>query len=128
MDDRIKKYLKQKRIAVVGSFRTKEKVAYRILLKLIASGRDVHPVNPAAGNVEGLKCYPTVGEIPSEIDAADIVTPPDVTENIVRECIKRDIKHIWLQPGAESKKAIDDCEKNGINVVYGACLMVEMDR
>jgi len=128
MDDRIEKFLKSRKIAVVGSFRSKEKVAYKILLNLIASGRVVYPVNPAADTVEGLVCYPSVAGIPSEIDAADIVTPPEVTENIVMECIKRKVTNIWFQPGAESKKAIEDCEKNGINVVYGACLMVEMNR
>lgn len=123
----IKEFLKQKNVAVAGSFRSREKVAYRILLKLKAAGRNVYPVNPSLGVVEGLACSASVSGITSKIDAIDIVTPPAVTEKIVLECIKRNIKNVWLQPGAESEKAMDDCRNNGINVIYGACLLVELE-
>ena len=123
----IKEFLKQKNVAVAGSFRSREKVAYRILLKLKAAGRKVYPVNPSMEVVEGLACSASVSEIASNIDAVDIVTPPAVTEKIVLECVKRNIKNVWLQPGAESEKAVNDCRNNGINVVYGACLLVELE-
>ena len=126
MNDKVKDFLKQKKIAVVGSFRSKEKVAYRVLLKLAAAGYEVYPVNPSTETVEGCRCYPSVGEIPCAVDAADIVTPPAVTEKVVAECVKKKIGHVWMQPGAESKKAVEICEKNGINVIHDACLLVEM--
>jgi len=128
MENGIEIFLKQKKIAVVGSFRSQEKVAYRILLKLLAAGYDVCPVNPTAEIVAGIKCYSSIAAIPFGIDAVDIVTPPPVTETVIAECIKKNIKNIWMQPGAESKKAIEICEKNGLNFTYGACLMIEIDR
>ncbi|MDH5439134.1 MAG: CoA-binding protein [Candidatus Bathyarchaeota archaeon] len=35
------------------------------------------------------------------------------------------ITKVWMQPGSESEKAIEYCEANGIDVVYGVCIMVE---
>ena len=126
MSDLIKEFLAQKNIAVVGSFRSKEKVAYKIFLQLKEKGYNVFPVNPSLSDVEGVKCYPSISDILYPIDAVDIVTPPEATEKIVEECKKKGIKYVWMQPGAESENAIKFCEHNNIKVIHNSCLMVEL--
>ncbi|HAX61263.1 MAG TPA: CoA-binding protein [Elusimicrobia bacterium] len=126
MEENITKdFLVQKNIAVAGSFRSKEKVAYRIFLQLKEKGYNVFPVNPSISELEGVKVYGSVLEISQKVDAVDIVTPPAVTEKIVEECKKKGIKYVWMQPGAESENAIKFCERNNIKVIYNTCLMVE---
>ena len=44
---------------------------------------------------------------------------------IVLECVEIGIGRVWFQPGAESQKAIELCEDNGIQVIYNACAMGE---
>lgn len=125
MNNIIKEFLAQRNIAVAGSFRSKEKVAYKILLQLKGKGYNVFPVNPSLTEVEGLKCYCAVSDISFVVDAVDIVTPPEATEKIVEDCKKKNIKYVWMQPGAESEKAIKFCNDNNIKVIHNACLMVE---
>ncbi len=125
MKDLIIDFLKQKRFAVIGSFRNKEKFAYRILVDLIKKGYEVFPVNPRLGEVEGRVCYKTISDIPYSVDVANIVTPPLVTESILKECLQKGIKRAWLQPGAESQTAINFCHNNGMKVIYGICVMLE---
>jgi len=125
MKDLVKDFLKQRRFAVVGSFRNKEKFAYRILINLKKKGYEVFPVNPRLGEVEGRVCYKTISDIPYSVDVADIVTPPQVTESILKECLQKGIKRTWLQPGAESQDAIKFCHDNDIKVIYGMCVMLE---
>ncbi|OGS44288.1 MAG: hypothetical protein A2539_02220 [Elusimicrobia bacterium RIFOXYD2_FULL_34_15] len=125
MEDIIKEFLNQKNIAIAGSFKSKEKVAYEILLKLKNKGYNVFPVNPNLKDVEGLKCYSTVKDIPLKIDAIDIVTPPVVTEKIVEDCKNKGVKYVWMQPGAESEKAIKFCNDNNIKVIHNSCLLVQ---
>ena len=125
MQDLIKDFLKQKRFAVIGSFRNESKYAYQILKALKDKGYEVYPVNPRLKKVEGLTCYISVKDIPVICDVADIVTPPAVTERIVRECKEKGITRVWLQPGAESNEAIKFCKENDINVVYNLCVMME---
>ena len=125
MKDLIIDFLKQKRFAVIGSFRNKEKFAYRILVDLIKKGYEVFPVNPRLGEVEGRVCYKTISDIPYSVDVANIVTPPLVTESILKECLQKGIKRVWLQPGAESQTAINFCHNNGMKVIYGICVMLE---
>ena len=124
MQDLVKDFLKQKRFAVVGSFRNESKYAYRILKTLKEKGYEVYPVNPSLGEVDGLTCYPSVKDIPDSVDVVDIVTPPQITEKIVRECKEKGITKVWIQPGAESKTVIEFCKDNNIEVIYNLCIMM----
>jgi len=121
----VKDFLKQKRFAVVGSFRNESKYAFKILRKLKERGYKVYPVNPRLDEVDGLKCYKSLNNIPFSIDVVDIVTPPEVTEKIVRECKDKGIYRVWLQPGAESEEAIEFCKQNKVSVIYNLCVMLE---
>jgi hypothetical protein len=125
MENLVKDFLSQKRFAVVGSFRNETKFAYKILVNLTEKGYEVFPVNPRLREVEGRACYKTISDIPYSVDVANIVTPPLVTESILKECLQKGIKRAWLQPGAESPAAIKFCHNNDIKVVYGICVMLE---
>jgi predicted CoA-binding protein len=126
MNDLVMDFLRQKSFAVIGSFRNKEKYAYRILVDLIGKGYEVFPVNPLLKEVEGKLCYRTISDIPHSVDVANIVTPPLVTESILKECLQKSIKRVWLQPGAESSAAIQFCHDNGIKVIHSMCVMTEL--
>lgn len=125
MEDRIRRFLDLKKIGVVGSFRHEGKVAYQIVKNLVSRGYEVYPVNPNVKDVEGLKCFKSVSDLPYGIEGIDIVTPPLVTEKIVEEALRKGIRNIWIQPGAESKKAIEFCEKNNMDVIYNLCIMIK---
>jgi len=125
MNDLVIDFLRQKRFAVIGSFRSREKFAYRILIDLMKRGYEVFPVNPRMGEVEGRVCYKTISDIPGGVDVANIVTPPQVTEGILKECLQKSITRAWLQPGAESPAAIQFCHDNDIKVIHGMCVMME---
>lgn len=125
MNDLVIDFLRQKRFAVIGSFRSREKFAYRILIDLMKRGYEVFPVNPRMGEVEGRVCYKTISDIPGGVDVANIVTPPAVTEGILKECLQKNITRAWLQPGAESPDVIQFCHANGIKVIHSMCVMME---
>ena len=125
MENLVKDFLKQKKFAVVGSFRNESKYAYKILKTLIKKGYEAYPVNPRVSDVEGLECYKSISDIPFNIDVVNVVTPPLVTETIVKQCRKKSIKRVWLQPGAESEAAIKFCHDNNIDVIHGLCVMLE---
>jgi hypothetical protein len=125
MENLVKYFLKQKRFAVVGSFRNETKYAYKIFRILIRKGYEVYPVNPRFSDVEGVKCYKSIKDIPCDIDVVNIVTPPSITETIVKECREKCIKRVWFQPGAENETTIKFCRDNNIDAIYGLCVMLE---
>ncbi len=125
MQDIIKEILSKKIFAVVGSFRNEQKVAYQILKNLKSRGYEVYPVNPKTTEVDGEKCYSSLADLPQKPDVVDIVTPPEISLEIARQCKQLGIEYIWLQPGAEDQKVIDFCKENNIKCVYKTCIMLQ---
>lgn len=125
MESLVKDFLGKKNFAVIGSFRNETKYAFKILRNLKERDYKVYPVNPSLSEVAGLKCYKSIIHIPFLVDVVNLVTPPKVTEKIVRECKEKEIYRVWFQPGAESENAIEFCKKNKISVIYNLCVMLE---
>ena len=110
--------------AVVGASQDRNKFGNRIFRSLRDSGYVVYPVNPGIGKVEGTRAYPTLADLPEMPEVIDLVVPPSVAEQIVKEAEQLGLTRIWMQPGAESEAAIAYCQEHGIQVIYDACAMV----
>lgn len=116
---------KDKLVAIVGASANKQKYGYRVLADLFNAGWNVAPVNPKSGIILGLKVHNKISSMPELPDGVVFVTQPEVTRKVLEEVVALGIKDIWMQPGAESKEAIEYCEQNGLNCIHDACIMVE---
>ncbi len=110
--------------AVVGASENPAKFGSRVFRSLQRAGYIVYPVNPRGGELEGVPMYPTLASLPQTPDVVNLVVPPGVTEQIVREAKALELTRIWMQPGAESDEAIAYCHEHDMQVVYDACAMV----
>ena len=125
--DQIEKFLSGKRFAVVGASQDRTKYGNKVFRVYQQNRYDAVPVNPKADEVEGLQAYPDLSSIPGTIDGVSIITPPAVTERVVQEAIQKGIKHIWMQPGAESDAAVQAAKEAGANVIAGGpCILVSL--
>lgn len=121
-------FLAQKRIAVVGVSRRKG-TGNGILKALRQRGYEVLPVNPNAAEVGGETCYPDLQAIPGGVDAAVVVTRPEVAEDVVRECAETGVSHVWMHHNAllgarsssVSEAATSYGRERGLNVIAGGC-------
>ena len=133
VDPLVQQFLAQKTIAVVGVSDKREtgcNLAYR---KFKEAGYTVFPVNPRLTTFEGAPCYPDLAAIPEKPDGVFILANPRVTDQIVRQCVDRGVKHVWMhcmmgvKPGAAanmtsvSPEAVRLCHENGIAVIPGTC-------
>ncbi len=82
------------------------------------------PINPKETEILGLKSYSSISNYNEKIDVVVFVVPPSITENILKEVLDLGIKNVWMQPGSESEKAIVFCNKNNINLIQNACIML----
>jgi len=122
----IKRAVKKENVfAVVGASNNPVKYGYRIYKDLKENGYKVYPINPREAEIQGDKAYPNISALPEKPNVVDIVTSPAVTEKIVEEAVKEKIEIVWMQPGAESEKAIEYAKNNGLGVIHGACIMIE---
>jgi len=123
MEELAKEFMAQKRFALVGATSNTSKNGYRIFKNLSRRGYEVYPVNPGLEELEGVKCYHSLADIPVRVDVVDFVVPPQVTEAILKECKRLGLNRIWLQPGSENEAAIAFCHENKLKVVHDICVM-----
>ena len=125
IDQKIAAFLAAPAFGVAGASKNRDKYGNKVLRCYQQNGRRAIPVNPNEREVEGAACVPSVLDLPDDVQSISVITPPPVTERVVEQAIRRGIKHVWMQPGAESDKAVADCEAAGINVIAdGSCVLV----
>jgi uncharacterized protein len=133
IDELVKDFLAQKKIAVVGVSDKRETGCNLSYKKFKEAGYQVYGVNPRITTFEGDPCYPDLKSLPEKPEAVFILTNPKVTEQIVQECVDLGVKHVWMhcmmgtKPGlATSMSSVSDealkmCRENGIAVIPGTC-------
>jgi predicted CoA-binding protein len=125
--EKIQKFLAGKRFAVVGASQDREKYGNKVLRVYQQNDIEAVPVNPTAKEIEGVAAYPDLASIPGALDGVSIITRPAITEQVVQDAVNRGIKHLWMQPGAESERAVALAEKSGANVIAGGpCVLVAL--
>jgi acetyl-CoA synthetase (ADP-forming) len=93
-----------KSVALVGISRTATNVAYMFLQNLLNAGfAKVYPVNPKGGELLGVKVYPSIKDIPGEIDLALVTVPRSAVLGVTRECAAKGIKGMVLYTGGFSE-------------------------
>ena len=117
-------FLAEKTLAIAGVKRNGSGFGNVVLKDLTGKGYDLLPVHPTAEEVGGMRCSPSLAELPRSVGGLVLIVPPEQTEQLVREANDAGIARIWMQQGAESAEAIRFCEENGIDVVSGQCIMM----
>ena len=127
-------FLAQQRIAVAGVSRNKSHhpAGNLIYQRLKKTGHDVFAVNPHTQSFEGDRCYPDLKSIPGGVDGAVIITRPETTERIVRDCSAAGVRRVWMHQSpakgsSVSPEAVEFCRQHNISVIAGACPMMYGD-
>lgn len=120
----IDEFLAQRSLAVVGVSRQQRKFGNKVYKDLTAKGYKVFAVNPNAREIDGKPCYPHLKDLPEPVGGVVLVIPPSETSRVAREAVEAGIFRIWMQQGSESREAIEFCEKEGIDVIHGMCIMM----
>ncbi len=93
-------------VAVIGASSNRRKFGNRALRAYREQGYTVVPINPNEREVEGLKTYASVLDVPGPIDMATFYVPPDIGERVIEEVARKGIPEVWFNPGADSDELI----------------------
>jgi predicted CoA-binding protein len=115
--------MSQKTIAVIGASNNRHKFGNRAVRAYQQQGYTVIPINPHEAQIEGLKAYASVLEVPGSIDLASFYVTPDIGERVIEEVVAKNIKEVWLNPGADSDELIAKTRKLGIRPVVACSIM-----
>ncbi|WDL99311.1 CoA-binding protein [Alicyclobacillus sp. ALC3] len=125
--DEIRDILKRsKTIAVVGLSDNPNRDSYAVAQQMQRHGYRIIPVNPTIGEVLGEKSYPSLADIPDdvEIDIIDIFRRSDALKAVVEEAVKTDAPVIWAQEGVYDEEAAKIAADHGKTMVMDRCIKV----
>jgi uncharacterized protein len=118
--------LKGRRIAVVGMTPDPSRAGHYVPAFLRSRGREVVPVTPTHGEVDGLKAYPSLRDVPGHIDVVLVFRRPEFCAQIAEEAAAVHAGGLWLQSGIYNEEARRSAEAAGMEFVQGRCMMVEL--
>lgn len=112
-------------IAILGASADRSKFGNKAVRAFVARGYTVYPVNPKGGEVEGLRAYQSLAEIPADVklDRISVYLPPAIGLKTLPEIAARGTSELWLNPGSESDELVAAAEAQGLNVIQ-ACSIV----
>ncbi|MBU1570744.1 MAG: CoA-binding protein, partial [Proteobacteria bacterium] len=122
-----------KSVAVIGASAKELSIGNRIIKNLIDFGYTgaIYPINPKADEIRGIKAYPSVFDVPGEIDLAHMVIAGKFVPNAVEDCGKKGIKAIIInsagfteigpEGAALQKDFLERAKKYGIRILGPNC-------
>jgi acyl-CoA synthetase (NDP forming) len=112
-------------VAIIGASNAREKFGNKSVRAFLRRGWTVYPVNPNEREVEGLKAYASITDIPGPVDWASLYLPPWLGIDVLDGIKAKGVKELYVNPGAESDELLAKAEALGINAIW-ACSIVEI--
>lgn len=83
-------------VAVIGASREPSSLGGQLFGNLLRTGfaGPVYPVNPSARVVRSVRAYPSIADVPEQVDLAFIVTPAEYVIGVVKECAEAGVKAV----------------------------------
>lgn len=116
-----------KTVAVIGASSDRAKFGNKALRAYQAEGYTVIPINPNEAEVEGLKTFASVLDVPGPIDLATVYVQPEIAMRLIDEFEQKGIPEVWINPGAETDEMIDTARKRKTNLIF-ACSIIGVGR
>ena len=88
MSGDLRRLLAPRSVAVVGASAKPEKIGHVALSNLLSGDFVIYPINPNETEILGLKCYPSLRDVPGTVDLALVVLPSRQTVGVVREAVE----------------------------------------
>jgi predicted CoA-binding protein len=112
-----------KRVAVIGASSKRQKFGNKALRAFVNQGYTVFPINPNEREVEGMRTYASVLDVPGEIDMATVYVPPHIGMGIMEELARKGISEVWLNPGADGDEVVARARALGLRTVQACSIM-----
>ncbi len=89
----MRRFFNPESIAVVGASATPGKIGYSIVDNLLSGGYQgkIYPINPSAGEIKGLKTYPSLENAPGEVDTVIVAIPARAVPALVPQAAAKGV-------------------------------------
>jgi predicted CoA-binding protein len=117
-------------IAVVGLSSKPDRPSLEVARYLQDHGYRIVPVNPREDEVLGERAYPSLADIPAdiEVDVVDVFRRAEETPDVARAAVALGAKVLWLQADIVNEEAYRIASEAGLDVIMGVCIRATKQR
>jgi predicted CoA-binding protein len=112
-----------KTIAIIGASNDRSKFGNKAVRAFAQQGYEVYPVNPKENEIEGLKAYASIRDVPVRPGMVSVYLAPAVLLKVLPDIAEKGCDELWLNPGTESDEVLAEAEHLGLRVIQ-ACSIV----
>jgi uncharacterized protein len=113
-------------VAILGASADRSKFGNKSVRAHLHQGYDVYPVNPKGGEIEGLKVYASLKDVPVErLERVSVYLPPHAVLAVLPEVAAKGCDELWLNPGTESDAVVAKAQELGLDPIV-ACSIVNL--
>jgi hypothetical protein len=112
-------------VAIIGASRDRSKFGNKAVRAYVMQGWIVYPVNPRDKEIEGLRTYPSIRDVPRPINRVSIYLPPGIVLEMLDDIAAVTADEVFFNPGTDSPEVLARAEKLKLNAIV-ACSIVDV--
>lgn len=111
----------KKSFAIVGASNEMMKYGYELVCVFKDYGYKIFPINPKYDEIEGIKCYPSLKDLPEKPDVVLTALAPKNTLNVVPVVKEIGVDTIWFPPNCFDENAVNKAEELKLDYISNVC-------
>jgi len=111
----------KKSFAIVGASNEMMKYGYELVCVFKDNGYKIFPINPKYDEIEGIKCYPSLKDLPEKPDVVLTALAPKNTLNVVPVVKEIGVDTIWFPPNCFDESAVNKAEELKLDYISNVC-------
>lgn len=112
------------KVAILGASQLPDRFAYKAFKMLAEHGHTPIPVTPKFAEIEGVKAYATLAEVPGPVDTLTMYVGPDLSTKLSTEIVEFKPRRVIFNPGSENPELEEKLRAAGIEVVEHCTLIM----
>lgn len=110
-------------VAILGASRDRRKFGNKAVRAYRQQGYTVYPVNPKETEIEGIRAFKSIGDVPGRLEMVSVYLPSPVLLKMLPEIAAKGCDELWLNPGTESDEVLAEARRLGLNVIQACSIL-----
>ncbi len=110
-------------IAIIGAVNDRTRYSNKAVRAYRKKGYQVYPISIRDDSVEGLKAYPSIRDVPGQVDAASLYVNPEIGIGLMEDIAAKGVELLFVNPGADSPELMTKARELDLNPILACSIM-----
>jgi predicted CoA-binding protein len=115
--------MRMKTVAIIGAHNDRSRWGNKAVRAFLSKNFEVYPISAKEPEVEGIRAFQKLAEVPIRPDLISMYVRPDITLGLLPEIAEKGCDQLWLNPGTSSPEVLKKAEALGLNIVQGCSII-----